>query len=355
MEYFKKEQVFYPKGTWNGKGKDSVTYQNNYYYYSNSCVLYEQEVEDVYQKYLDIKNKSIKIEKDNVIYFFKESKYPRFKFNASCENKKTIQINKADYAIVPIINGLFSINHQTKKLAINRAIRCTLTNNIYHCSSGQLPNDYMNKFNNNRELASEQLLLDKFLIQPNNYEFIDVVCFNNYITGVKEPTEFFKLIVENIDKCITDKHLEEYLNKDNDINLTEEMRIQIEHMLKSTDSKTVDLGVKMLNNFNLEIDGFKISLLIRTYAENIFKGTAYNNVGFKNILKQLNLGTVQSLRYADNMMFLNNVYKTVTDSEQRSIIKYQLNKEIEKRLNSFIENLNNNNKNIPLTITYNVI
>lgn len=355
MEYFEKEQIYTGYMSWNGgNGKESMDFRTSEYNVSPH-IIYSKELEEFYKKYQDLKNKKVDITEEDSIYFFKESKYPRFKFNAGCNNKKTIQIDKATYAVTPVLPLFNTVTDSTtgeRKLGTVKGVKCNLTNNLY-LPYYRMPSDYMTKYGTT-ENALAAILIDKFLIQPDHYTIIDLVSVNRWMTGVKNELEYITTLYNNIDKCITDDQIETYLNKDNGVELTDEMYTQLENMLTSKDSKTIDLGVKMLNNFNLNNDGFRISLLIRTYANFITNGTAYQAVGFKNIIKQLNLNSIQNLKYIDNMQFLNQIYSSTTNDNQRSLIKYQLNKEIEKRMNDYINNLKYNNKHIPVNISFGV-
>ncbi len=98
---------------------------------------------------------------------------------------------------------------------------------------------------------------------------------------------FLNDINDNIDKCITESNLEEHINSFNENELNEAIYTSLNNMLKSTDDNTVELGIKMLNNFNVKKYALQIGSLLRLNGQNIERNKALNTVGFKNIMSQL--------------------------------------------------------------------
>jgi len=315
--------------SWNGGrtgGKDG--YNLNQSRYENyTYVQNNQDFKNFISEYNEIFKKTVDILEKDVIYFFKESKYPRFKFSANCKNLKTIKIENATKIITPNIISVSSFNRHGKNSFI---VECTLTNNSYLCNhhyGAQIHKEFSKP---SIEDSFVYLLQEKFLIQGNNYTvYHDIEAFN--IQNSDNPEEFINNVLNNLNKCISEESLEKYVSKDS-TELNAEIYDSINNMLQSKDSTTVELGIKMLNNFNIEKSTLKIGMLIRSNIERIIKNKAYSSTGFKNVIKQLNLDT-NSIRFGDNLTYLNKLY--VSSEKDKDEIRDLTVKEMLNQINSF--------------------
>lgn len=292
-----------------------------------------QEFKDFKTNYENIYKRNLDIQESDVIYFLKESKYPRFKFSANCKNLKTIKIENADKIVIP--DNLFNFQSYYYEVLI---IQDTLTDNVYYVQK-----DYTKNYNayfkqlqtiyntNTVEDAIINLLQDKFLIQGTNYELIHAPL------SIDARNSNFKLvndIEKYYDKCITEENLEKYVSKDS-VSLDNDLYSSIDTMLKSTDSATVELGIKMLSNFSIEKSSFKLGMLIRTNIDNIANNKAASSAGFKNVLTQLGINGINDIRYVDLLSYLNRLYDaSKEDEDNKLLIREESVKEMLKRINN---------------------
>lgn len=316
----------------NVKSKDDFKISKNSWLRYN-FIEDTQEFKDFKTNYENIYKRNLDIQESDVIYFLKESKYPRFKFSANCKNLKTIKIENADKIVIP--DNLFTFRAYHYDVLI---IQDTLTNNAY-----VVQKDYTKNYNvyfkqlqtiyktNTVEEAIINLLQDKFLIQGNNYELI-----NNPLS-IDSKNSNFKLIndIEKYHtKCITEENLEKYVSKDS-ASLDNDLYDSIDTMLKSTDSATVELGIKMLSNFSIEKSSFKLGMLIRANVNNIANNKASSSAGFKNVLTQLGIYGINDIRYDDLLSYLNKLYDaSKEDEDNKLLIREESVKEILKRVNN---------------------
>lgn len=300
------------------------------------------------KEYSNLKNKVVDIKPEDVIYFFKESKYPRFKFASNCKNLKTIQIPKATYLVTPIIDYKYYSNDKLL------AVECLLTNRLYYVDR-YLKSHYISILQEHFKQGDVtkniiELLKYKFLIQEEHYRVIEVIQLSNTFKNFK----FLQDISENLDKCIPESVIDNYVNSLTNNELTKEVYDSLNTMLKSKDAGTIELGIKMLNNFDVNKYALKIASLIRLNNVNIERNKALQTVGFKNILSQL--GTdLNAIKYGDTLQYYNNLYGASSNLEDKEEIKEYLIQEIKNRIinqyNSCTRIANNLSLNLNLNIT----
>jgi len=335
MNIYGASDLFMMNKHWNGQGKDAFSFVKQQYGYG-FYVENTQEFQDFKIAYDKIFSETDKtINESDVVYFFKESKYPRFKFSANCKNNKTIKIENADIIVTPNIINFGNIpqyKYQQKTNHTYQIIIDTITNNKYLINSGYKPyyEEIHRMYNKNTEFDSIiALMQDKFLIQGNNYNVITVEKLNVSYSKVVDANNFFNTVAKYIDKCISEETLEKYVTRDS-MELDDDMYISLDTMLKSKDANTVELGMKMLNNFNLEKASFRFGMLIRKNMDTIANNKALQSAGFKNVLSQLNIDMMQ-VRGSDLLAYLNNLYKSSTDSDNKNLIREACKDELLKR------------------------
>lgn len=325
---------------YNGNGKDGYNVAKNKYY-TYSSVEKTKEFDEFFEQYQNIfKTEQTINEKDN-IYFFKQSKYPRFKFSANCKNPKTIKIDKADKIVTPNIISTVTYFNRNSYLIIQD----TLTENAYICERGQ--NVHLELYYKKGNFVDNvvALLQDKFLIQENNYTtHDDLLMIDNY-QGVSK--EFLQDIFDNIDKCVSEESLEKYVSKDS-TELDEDMYNSIYTMLSCKDAGTVELGIKMLSNFNVEKSAFRLGMLIRSNIDNIAGNKAAQSAGFKNVMARLDLNLGQ-IRMMDTLSYLDKMY-TASDTLNKDIVRSTALKEMEKKLSEYFSR--ENQKVTAMNITF---
>lgn len=328
LNIWKRENSFTLSCSWNGgRNKDDFQLSNISSYYGEP-IEDNQDLIDFQTNYDEFKKRKVVIKEEDVIYFFKESKYPRFKFNSNCNNLKTIQIPKATWLVTPIIEFFNRYNYT------HEGIECLLTNRIYFPSynSGA---GYLSKCHTlyKKPTAIESfiaLLQDKFLIQGDNYRQVSCKSLASYLNiNIDTITNIYN----NIDKCITEENLEEYLTSKNSNELTTDLYNSLNTMMQSKDASTVELGIKMLNNFDIKKYALQVGSLLRLNSSNIERNKALQTVGFKNVMIQLNT-TFQQLKYDDTLHYYNKLYLSSTNDEDKQQIQKYVAIEVKNRVNN---------------------
>jgi hypothetical protein len=326
LKIWKRGNSFSLNCSWQGgKSKDDFTLTNIHQRYGEP-IENTPEIIDFKDKYNLFKTKKVDIKEEDVIYFFKESKYPRFKFTSNCKNLKTIQIPKATWLVTPMIE-FFSRN-----ATVNIGVECLLTNRIYFYNyNGSVQNSQKLTTLYNKSTIIESficLLQDKFLIQGNNYREVECLQLANYN---KYNVDVINDIYDNIDKCITEENLEEYITSKNSNELNDELYKSLDTMLKSKDATTIELGIKMLNNFDIKKYALQVGSLLRLNSSHITYNKALTTVGFKNVLSQLNTDW-NSLSNSDNLVYYDKLYRSSSTNEDKLQIKDYYKKEVKHRV-----------------------
>lgn len=326
INIWKRENSFILNCSWQGgKSKDDFTLTTIHQYYGEP-VETTLEILDFQTRYKELETKKVNIKEEDVIYFFKESKYPRFKFTSNCKNLKTIQISNATWLVTPIINFF----NENKK--VNIGVECTLTNRIYFYNydrSVESSKKLQALYNKSTIIESFiALLQDKFLIQKDNYREVECLSLNN---NFKINVDTINNIYSNMNKCITEENLEKYITSKNANELTDDLYKSLDTMLKSKDSSTIELGVKMLNNFNIKKYALQIGSLLRLNSQNITNNKALTTVGFKNVMTQL--GTQwNNLKDSDTLRYYDCLYNASINNDDKIQIQKYVTEEIKKRV-----------------------
>lgn len=327
LNIWKRDNSFSLNCSWQGgRSKDDFTLINIQQWYGEP-IENTPNIIDFRTQYDALKTKKVNIKEEDIIYFFKESKYPRFKFTSNCKNLKTIQIPKATWLITPIIQFFNSSNRTSI------GIECTLTNRIYfHDYNGS--NNVSQKLHSlyNKPTLIESfiaLLQDKFLIQGTNYREVDCISLVNYN---RFNIDIINEIYNNIDKCITEEILEEYITSKNSNEFTDEIYNSLNTMLKSKDAGSIELGIKMLNNFDVKKYALQIGSLLRLNGQNISNNKALTTVGFKNVLTQLG-STLYDIRDSDTLQYYDKLYDSSTSDIDKIEIQKYVAAEIKRRVN----------------------
>lgn len=328
LNIWKRENSFVLNCQWQGgKNKDDYTLTNISQWYGEP-IENTPNILDFKTKYDALKTKKVDIKEEDIIYFFKESKYPRFKFNSNCKNLKTIQIPKATWLVTPILT--FFNNNKN----IITGVECTLTNRIYfynYNGNTSISQKVQSLYNKPTILESfVALLQDKFIIQGNNYREVECTSLANYN---KINIDIINDIYNNIDKCITEENLEEYITSKNSNELTDDLYNSLNIMLQSKDASTIELGIKMLNNFDIKKYALQVGSLLRLNSENIERNKALQTVGFKNVMAQLNT-TFQELKYVDTLAYYNKLYLVTSDNADKQQLQKYVTAEIKRRVNA---------------------
>lgn len=326
LNIWKRENSFSINCSWTGgKSKDDFTLANISQWYGEP-VENTPIIIDFKNKYDALKTKKVDIKEEDVIYFFKESKYPRFKFTSNCKNLKTIQIPKATWLVTPMLTFFTNITRTTI------GVECTLTNKIYfHNYNGN--NNVSQKVHSlyKKNTINESfitLLQDKFIIQGNNYREVDCISLANYN---KINVDIINEIYNNINKCITEENLEDYITSKNSNELTTDLYNSLNTMLQSKDASTIELGIKMLNNFDVKKYALQIGSLLRLNAYNIERNKSLQTVGFKNVMSQLGT-TYQYLKESDSLDYYNKLYKASSENNDKVEIQKYVTTEIKRRM-----------------------
>lgn len=262
----------------------------------------------------------LKIEKGAKLYFTKQSKFAREKL-ANSEYKKCIKIEKADYIVIPnsidqLLVSLFIMKLNGENYAF----------------------DYLNIRREGHYYNLHELTAKFPQIKDAKKDYIG----GNVIRLLNENLEEkIKYGVENNIPIITDKDLDKVFQAKLP-QLTPDDLVNIYDMLSSTDSSTVQLGIKLLSSYNLI--GYENAISFLFYS---LPGNAYNWVNTLTAFKSIE----EAIHYAGKFYNTISKYKFSECSEDEK----QLIKPIAKKLLiELAENEIQSIKENPITAAYNL-
>lgn len=346
LNIFKKENIysFYHGYNINGKigfEKDRLSklgkYDVDYIEENDDFNRLKTLTEDFYKK------EPVIIKESDVIYFFKASKYPRFKFSNNCKNLKTIKPDKANYLVTPNVN----INSLYSKYYRKQCILANNSNNVF-IRPVEGPNlSFLKGLYPIEKDPFVTYLTDRGYIDNEGYQ--DITLNSGMLRYLNDnQIEVCQALLSDFDKCISESNLEEYVMSGVDTEFTPELEESLQSMLSSTDISTVGLGIKMLNNFVISENVFAISTLLRINGENMARSPVSKSVGFENVLKEL--GTSLQMLYAtDFKTYYSRIYESASEKD-KILIKSLYEKELESLLKQSYESLTCRSP-IPTTLT----
>ena len=274
-------------------------------------------IDSMFKTVQSVKNQSVTIVKSDKIMFLKESAYPRHKFSNSCENSKVIKPAKADCIVIPDNYAHSYITNKDNKVV--RLYDDTVSR--YLIMEKELIKELKNHFGKDEEGSISSFLRDAFFNTSYKYEILQdsvMICDNS--------DETITVFNDYPAKLITEKHIDDYLNGKLPV-MDEESYKTINSFLGSPDAATIDLGIRTLNNYDILGSSMYISLLVRNNYAKLNQANSFTSVGFKNIVKVLNLG---NCNYDSNIEFMTKMYKNLSKPEEQKFVRETVREEILK-------------------------
>lgn len=281
----------------------------------------ENEFNKLFKDKLDLK-----IEKGAKLYFTSDSKFSREKISNS-EYKKCIKIEKADYIIIPNKIETFHNNINFIKLYNGNCAFSGLTINGDYFDFERFKTLYPTVLGDKSLQSIGEGLLS---LQNENLE------------------EQIRYGIENNIPIITDRDLDKIFQSKLS-QLTSDELVNIYDMLISSDSSTIQLGIKLLNSYNLIGYENAITILFESLPKNCYN-VVKNLAAFKCIKSTINYFNLFSNRFPQ--------YKLIDCSENekqliKPIVKRLLIKNIEEYMNALMKRPAVKIYNFKLSLTLN--
>ena len=245
------------------------------------------------------RNDNILNDKDK-LFFIQASKFPRTHLSLYTTLKRVIKFEKCTKIAIPESFNTIKLG-KCIKIDDNTVIQipsCLAYTLRTECSDGT------------RELISQYLPFYK------KHEIVEPVIINMSAEEINYMLEF-------PEKCITSNDLTKYIASNLSTMSFEEYET-LDGLLKSADNSVIKMGVKMLNNYNIDVFSDKSSgiyigmLLLRNY-NNLHSGTGTSTTGFKYIEKTLDF-SVKKIRSYNEGLYLYKIKSLSKNKEQIEFI-----------------------------------
>ena len=309
-----------------------------------------REVNDCWVK--SLKNTDTDISDNGNLYFLKSCTYPRFKIK-STKYKKVNNPTEADYIIC---NECPQFNHFYDKIHVYKTAECyivvedsilSMFNTRYNSNSINFIISYYNEGPENR-------LYGNVISLKNDYN-ASLIYSGNAIYGDTDDIEDIETLLNHfhikflyaatLDKIICNKlHTASFADIKSIIDL-----------LSSIDEKTVELGWKTLQGFNVTSTPAVFKSIILLYSARMSKNIL-NSVGMQTILLTLKISPrqVRSHVYADIIYFRNNLDTSNLTDEEKYLLNYIVSQKIKADLNKYIKTVTHIYSDLGVNIDYNV-
>lgn len=235
------------------------------------------------------------------VFFDKSCNYPRYKLNEKTNIKRCLDYNKANSVIISKLK-FESIHFYNWTSELNTKDDDKIR--VYYSSSedvyyviDRMCDSYYNNLTANiskfvRKIYSK-FTIDTYIKTLYDYSILPsdaTLVYTGYISILKTEKEYNTVnnIIYNYMQVTYDTELDKFVNLQCD-NIDLDVIKSIDSMLRSTDSSTVDLALKLLCSYN--IDNYKgtVLLMIYEYKSNIYKGNGYKSVAFSQLLESYDL------------------------------------------------------------------
>ncbi len=252
------------------------------------------------------------LDKLKKVYFDPGCSFPRFKLSEFTKIKRCLKPEKAD-AIIVSEPGLNQTFYSEFIVFYSKS-----TNNFYIIRKYELESSKcLNAFNKSK--VTEQDVLNH-LIAFDQIESDCVVLFVGYPVSLSKAVYKSLMNIENMQKpFIIDTDLDKAISEMLDVPDSSDLE-SVKEFLSSSDSATVELGMKLLLNYNVRSKACTIGLTLLRYKDQICKTNAVDSVGFKNLLESLSLSKSKLMYFNEyNLpMYLKDFYKVSTDSSDKN-------------------------------------
>lgn len=235
------------------------------------------------------------------VFFDKSCNYPRYKLNEKTNIKRCLDYNKANSVIISKLK-FESIHFYNWTSELNTKnddkirVYYSPSEDIYYIID-RIYDSYYNNLTANiskfvRKIYSK-FTIDTYIKTLFDYSILPsdaTLVYTGYISILKTEKEYNTVnnIIYNYMQVTYDTELDKFVNLQCD-NIDLDVIKSIDSMLRSSDSSTVDLALKLLCSYN--IDNYKgtVLLMIYEYKSNIHKGNGCKSVAFNQLLESYDL------------------------------------------------------------------
>lgn len=290
--------------------------------------------EKLEKKYDKVCLKNVDLTKLKKVYFDPICKFPRFKLSEFTSIKRCIKPEKADAIVitVPTFSNYLYTNYEVFK--------SPSTEKYYTTRTYDIDTEKMRIILNVSKVTPNDLLIslkNKELIEQDT---IHIFSGRPISLSVNEYKSLSTIDSFKNTPFIIDKTLDEAISKTLDSPESSDFET-IKEFLKSGDIATVELGMKLLLNYNVLEKACETGMLILNNRQNILRTKAVNSVGFKNLLASLNISKGDLSYYTEGSLirYLNIFAKVSLDNgdikEARNSIISVVQEDLEQKAEYF--------------------
>lgn len=297
------------------------------------------------------------------VYFDKLCKYPRFKVKELTSISRSLKPLNVDSCIITPIE-FQEYNYWYKgKLKYDILVGFSKSSNSYYFinetdysySNSTLEVFYKQKLSQFPNLDPQNSLLSA-LIADKILPIDTIPYYQGKIIVLKNNGyEYVNNIINNYTKITYDTELDKFINT-NLQKLTSSDIKEIDKMLKSSDDTVVGMGMKLLSNFDIDSSRCTLAILILNNWDNIVDNFTFKSVGFQQVLKSVygNYSKINIGSRTSRDKYLNSVYETSTNSDDKKYAKDFAKDQILSVLNSQADSFMTTLSNFGFKITISI-
>lgn len=353
-----------------GTAPEKYCYCNTYSYSCtetprNAKGIYLGDVESIRNE-INKKLNPVGPDKFAKVYFDPNCKYPRFKLSSLTDIKRCLDPSKADTVIIsdPTINNYISRVRTIYKKFKEVLILYSTTENCYYLI------DYCpDKLINRAEDPKFQSLFSKYADIKEvglrrwssaliNSKVLPSDCKEFYsgkvvLTHTDEETQFINNLFTKYMLLTYDTELDRFIANGLQKPTDEDLQT-LQRIFASTDNSVVDMGLKLLSNYDLSSHVCSVGIILANSWGNINSSRVSRSVGFTQVLSSLGLRR-QDLNTYNVDDIINVLYKKSNNPQDkeraRNIIAQKISEAIEKEWKAkYAKKFNNFNFTFKFTI-----
>lgn len=323
---------------------------NKYLYFNNKIAsLFLGQRNDVIKFFKDKSTTNVDLSKLKKVYYDKGCEYPRAKLAQFTEIKRCLKPEKGDAIIMSypkhFDQKIYEIYHSPSKNEYYVFTSYILRNGSFaghlQCAHG------ITNANSIKDLSP---YLKGFLGNDLVFHYSGDV-----IIGNDTFKETYNLLQNSVKPIIFTDELDRAIS---DLMETPEVDTieSINEFLESTDSSTVDLGMKLLLNYNVQEHACTIGMMILKNGRRISNANSVTSVGFVNLLEILNLKRSDLLYFQENQtpQYLAKFYKISNNNEDKSNARNIIRRMVEESIKDYSRNFEKIINSSGLKVTINV-
>lgn len=322
---------------------------NKYLYFSNKIAsLFLGQRNDVIKFFKDKSTTNVDLSKLKKVYYDKGCEYPRAKLAQFTEIKRCLKPEKGDAIIMSypkhFDQKIYEIYHSPSKneyyVFTSYSLRAGSFSGYLQCAHG---------ITNAGSIKDLSPYLKGFLGDDLVFHYSGDV-----IIGNDTFKETYNLLQTSVKPIIFTDELDRAIG---DLMETPEVDTieSINEFLESTDSSTVDLGMKLLLNYNVQEHACTIGMMILKNGRRISNANSVTSVGFVNLLEILNLKRSDLLYFQENQTprYLSNFYKISNNIEDKSNARNIIRRMVEESIKDYSRNFEKiiNSSDLKVTIS----